>query len=355
MPFESAGPTVFPLLKAPNVAFGIQAQWHGQPLPQLGGMVRDIGFKWTKQQVVWRDIEVSKGVYHWGHLDEIVDYLYSQNIHLMIAVVKAPFWATPTKTDDGTPANPQDFADFLKALASRYQGKIAAYEMWNEANLAAETGGRIDAGFFVEMVKAGYTAVKSADPKIVVVMGAISPTGVNDPQLAVDDLVYLEQIYSYKNGEVRAYFDVLGSHPYGMGNPPDTLWSEGNPGPGDKFNNHDSFYFRRFEQQYAIMERHGDGMKQVWLTEWGWGSDYQVDTTKGYLEFNTVTEQMRADYVTGAITMMRQRHSYIGVTFLWNLNWSVVGNWYDGPSYYSIVNSDYSPRPVYGALKALPK
>jgi polysaccharide biosynthesis protein PslG len=355
VPIESSGPTLYPLLKAPNVALGIQAQWYGQPMDRLAGMVHDIGFKWTKQQVIWRDIEVSKGVYQWGYLDGIVDYLYAQNIHLMIAVVKAPHWATPTKTDDGTPANPQDFADFLTALANRYKGKVAAYELWNEANLAAETGGRINAGFFVELVKAGYLALKAVDRKLVVVMGAISPTGHNDLNIAVDDLLYLEQIYQYKNGEVRAYFDVLGSHPYGMANPPDTLWSEGKPGPGNKFNTHDSFYFRRFEQQYAIMQKYGDGMKQVWLTEWGWGSDYQTDITKGYLEFNTVTEQMRAEYVTGAIVQMRQRNPYIGVTFLWNLNWSVVGNWYDGPSYYSIVNGDYSPRPVYGALKALPK
>ncbi len=349
------GPTIYPMLKAPHVSLGIQAQWYGQPLPKLAGMMQDIGFHWTKQQVIWRDIEVSKGVYHWGQLDEIVNYLNSQNIAIMLAVVKSPHWATPTKTDDGTPEKTQDFADFVSALTSRYKGRVAAYEMWNEANLAAETGNRINPGFFVELVKAGYLAVKSADQNAVVVLGAISPTGVNDPNLAVDDLIYLEQLYKYNNGEVRAYFDVLGSHPYGMGNPPDTLFSEGKKGPGDKFNTHDSFYFRRFEQQYAIMQKYGDGDKQVWLTEWGWGSDYHADATQGYLEFNTVTEQMRADYVTGAIVQMRQRNPYIGVAFLWNLNWSVIGKPYDGPSYYCIINSDYSPRPVYNALKALPK
>ena len=355
VPARSIGPTIHPLLKAPHVSLGIQAQWYGQPLPRLADMVHDIGFKWTKQQVIWRDIEVSKGVYQWGQLDEIVDFLNSQNIYIMLSVVKSPRWATPTGMDDGTPRNPQDYGDFVRALASRYQGKVAAYELWNEANLAAETGRRINAGFFVELLKAGYTAAKSVDQNIVIVMGAVSPTGVNDPNVAVDDLVYLEQVYEYNGGEVRRYFDVLGSHPYGMANPPDTLWSEGKPGPGNKFNTHDSFYFRRFEQHYAIMQRHGDGDKQIWLTEWGWGSDFQSDITKGYLEFNTVTEQMRADYVTGAIRQMRERNPYIGVTFLWNLNWSVIGNWYDGPSYYCIINGDYSPRPVYHALKALPK
>jgi hypothetical protein len=306
--FSSTG---YPYLLGPKVGLGIQAQYYGQPLDRLTGMVNDIGFTWTKQQIVWRDVEVSKGRYEWGQLDEVVDTLNRSRINIMLSVVKSPHWATPTGTDDGTPSNAQDFGDFMRALATRYKGKVLAYELWNEANLAAETGGRINPAFYVQLLKAGYLGVKGIDPSAIVVMGALSPTGVNNPQLAVDDLVYLDQLYKINDGEVRHYFDVLGSHPYGMSNPPDTLWSEGRPGPEPKFFNHDSFYFRRFEQQYAIMQQYGDGDKQVWLSEWGWGSDFRPD---GYQEFNTVTEELRARYVTDAILQMRARNPYIGVT-----------------------------------------
>jgi len=342
----------YPLLQSPKVALGIQAHYYGQPLTRLTDMVKDIGFGWTKQQIVWKDIETSKGQYAWGQLDEIVEHLYGQKIGIMLAVVKSPSWATPNGLDNGTPRDPQDFGNFMRALAARYKGKVSAYELWNEENLAAETGTRIDPAFYVQLLKSGYLGVKQVDPNCVVVLGALSPTGVNDPKVAIDDTVYLERLYQVNNGEVRNYFDVLGAHPYGMSNPPDTLWSDVKPGPEPKFYNHDSFYFRRFEQHYAIMQKYGDGGKQVWLSEWGWGSDFRPD---GYLEFNTVTEEMRARYVTDAILQMRARYPYIGVTFLWNLNWSVIGNWYDGPSHYSIINPTYGPRPVYGALKALPK
>jgi hypothetical protein len=347
--FSSTG---YPYLLGPKVALGIQAQYFGQPLDRLSGMVNDIGFTWTKQQIIWRDVEVSKGRYEWGQLDEVVDTLNRSNIRVMLSVVKSPRWATPSGLDDGTPRDPQDFGDFMRAIATRYKGKVVAYEIWNEENLAAETGGRINPAFYVQLLKAGYLGVKGIDPGAIVVMGALSPTGVNDLNLAVDDLVYLDQLYKVNGGEVRNYFDVLGSHPYGMANPPNTLWSEGKPGPEKKFYNHDSFYFRRFEQHYAIMQQYGDGEKQVWLSEWGWGSDFRPD---GYQEFNTVTEEMRAKFVTDAILQMRQNNPYMGVTFLWNLNWSIVGNWYDGPSHYSIINPDYSKRPVYDALKKLPK
>ncbi len=145
---------------------------------------------------------------------------------------------------------------------------------------------------------------------------------------------------------------MFGAHPYGFSNPPETLISEGKPGPEPKYYEHDSFYFRRFEAHYQIMQRYGDGDKQLWLTEWGFGSDYRPD---GYQEFNTVTEEMRADYVVRAIRMSRQRYPWMGATFLWNLNWSVITPWYSGPAHYCIINGDYSPRPVYYALKALEK
>ena len=32
------------------------------------------------------------------------------------------------------PANPQDYAAFVAALAQRFRGEVAAYEIWNEEN-----------------------------------------------------------------------------------------------------------------------------------------------------------------------------------------------------------------------------
>jgi len=365
------GATGLPILQGAHVGLGIQAQFYGQPHAQLQDMIHDIGFSWVKQQVIWRDIEGEKGVYRWGELDQIVPALADRGTSIMLTVVRSPPWAVPhpapcdgcpagppgNPRDDGTPRNPQDYGDFMRAIAQRYQGRVRAYQLWNEPNLAGEVGGRIDPAFYVEMVKAGYLAVKSVDPQAIVVLGGLASTGVSDPQVAMEDTRYLEQLYAYQGGIVRHYFDVAASHPYGLANPPDTLWSEGKPGPTDKFYDHDSFYFRRFEAHRRIMERHGDGDKQLWLTEWGWGSDKRPG---GHVAFNEIDEQLRARYTIDAILMMRQRYPYLGVTFLWNLNFSVLlppgltPAQYD-PALYAIVNDDYSPRPVYYALQSLPK
>lgn len=347
---ETAPPGSAPVfLSGPQVGLGIQAHWYGQPRDRLTGLIKGLGFTWTKQQVVWKDIEYQPGQYAWGELDTIVDHNYANNTRMLLTVAKSPAWAT-ANGDDGTPQDPATLGRFMQALASRYRGKVAAIEVWNEQNHGGETGGRVDPAHYARMLQASYTGIKAADPNIIVVLGGLAPTGVVDYVRAVDDTVYLDALLAIPG--VRQSYDVLGAHIYPMANPPETLWSEGNPGPGDKFNNHDSFYFRRIEALRRIMVARGEGDKQMWLTEWGWGSDFRPD---GYQEFNTVTEEMRADYEVRAIRMMRERYPWMGVTFLWNLNWSIIDPWYTGPAHYCIINADYSPRAAYFALAALEK
>ena len=45
----------------------------------------------------------------------------------------------------------------------------------------------------------------------------------------------------------------------------------------------------------------------------------------------------------------------MGVMAVWNLNFSTFQDWYTGPAHFSILNPDWTPRPIYQALKNLPK
>jgi hypothetical protein len=62
-----------------------------------------------------------------------------------------PAWARVDGADNGPPDNYNDYGDFLYEMASRYRGRIRAYEIWNEPNLAREWGGQPpDARQYVE-------------------------------------------------------------------------------------------------------------------------------------------------------------------------------------------------------------
>ncbi len=239
----------------------------------------------------------------------------------------------------------------LSKVAERYKGKIHAYEIWNEQNLASETGGRTDPAEYGELLKLAFPAIKASDPGAFVLYGGLTPTGVNDPAVAVEDIVYLQQTYAYNNGEIKRYFDVLGAHPGGQNNPPDRIWPD-NPGPGPGYFDHRSFYFRRIEDLRKVMEQNGDGEKQIWLTEFGWTTKNQA---KGYEYGQYNSEDDQANYLVAAYQLAYNNYPWVGVMFLWNLNFSTVSKPDDEKTPWSILYADYTPRPAYDALKAMPK
>jgi hypothetical protein len=353
-------------LKGPVADNGFNGQFYYQDRGRLLNMVNDLRFNWITQQIEWMGTEIPKGVYYWGELDNVVNDARAHNINVLVSVVKAPSWETGGY--NGFPKDPQDLYDFMKAMADHFKGRVAAWMIYNEENLSGESGD-VNPARYVQVLKAGYLGVKAGDPNAIVVAGALAPTGVNDPQGlrgpgemgVLSDLNYLEQMYQYNNGEVRSYFDVMATHPYGFNNPPEDKWPDNpnmNPqfpvngnGQIDFYNRSDSFYFRRIEEQRAIMEKYGDGEKQMWATEYGWCTDYRPD---GYQECKYNTPDDQGNYLVRAIQFAKKYYPWMGVMFIWNLNFSTFQQWYTGPSHFSIINGDWTPRPAYWALKNRP-
>jgi len=335
-----------PGLKTPSSPdIGLVTEFTNQPRGRLLKMVGDLGVHWIRQPIQWLALESSPNLYDFVGLDILVDDLRLQGVNVLFTVSGSPKWAT-VAGDSGGPRDPADFARFMSALATHFAGRVGAYEIWNEPNLALEWGPRIDAGAYVELLKAATPAIRAADPHAIIVAAALGPTGYNDPKIGIDDVRYLEQLEAYQNGVYRYLADVQGSHPYGYRSAPDLLWPE-NPNTGE-YTSHPSFYFRRIEQQRLAMIRAGDGGRPMWITEFGWGSG-------NFPEFSDVSEETRAQWIVQAVQQTRARYPWVGAMFVWNLNWSVFSPPDTSWGYFSLVNADYSPRPAYNAVKYLSK
>jgi polysaccharide biosynthesis protein PslG len=351
----------FPL-KAKRLGYGFNVQLYYTEKDRVHTMARDAGFNWVRQQVSWEDLQGINRYYAWGELDSVVESAQKNSQKLLLSVAKSPKWASP-KTNRGMPDNPFDFGNLMYMLARRYKGKVQAYEIWNEQNLRGETGGPVNVAQYADLLKQGYSAVKFADPNAIVLFGALTPVGLNDPERAIDDVKYLEQMYAFQGGVLKDYFDVLGAHPGSNANSPDQLFPE-NPGSGrcpplyanqegTCWKNHASFYFRRIEQQYAVMQGNGDGHKQMWLTEFGWST---YNTAEGYEYGQLIDEQTQANYLVRAFEKGRNDYPWMGVMFVWNLNFATLGlPPTDEKVPWAVLNADWSPRPSYLALKAMPK
>jgi len=360
-PTPTPGPTLTPSptpdptfpMHTPYFSFGIDVDLFYKDYDEVLGYVDDLGIEWVRQQVWWEHIEGSKGYYVWDELDNVVEAVGQHHHKLLVSIVRSPGWATEDG-NPGMPADPNDLGDFLYAMASRYRGRIQAYEIWNEQNYAVENAGYVQGpGRYVELLKVAYTRIKEADPLAIVLFGPLTPTGVNDPAIAIDDIAYLEAAYRYQDGVVRNYFDVLAAHVAGTLNPPETLWPD-NPGPGPGWVDHPTHYFRHVENIRKVMEENGDGDKQIWITEFGWASIEGITEVPApgyeYAGYNTAQDQ--ADYLVRALEMGRTTYQpWMGAMFIWNLNFARTNPPDDQKSAFGLIDPAGNPRPAYHAVK----
>ena len=194
-----------------GVHVGDQGQGYGFNVDAIGldsgskdtmfGKVYGAQFGWIRQQVRWSSYEPAKGQFgnnYVAQLDALINAAAAKGVNIMLSPVSSPDWAGAA---GGLPRNPQDFADFIGFMANRYKGKVPAYEIWNEENYAVETGGAVDlndpGAAYLPILKAGYQTLKASDPKITVVFGGMTPTGVTGAtrSVAIDEVQYLQQMY----------------------------------------------------------------------------------------------------------------------------------------------------------------
>ena len=333
---------------------------------QTAGALADAGFGWSRFQLVWRDFEQSPGAYDWLPLDTRIAAARAAGTRIVLTIVKPPAWASPPGQPGGYAENTTPLYTMLTEVASRYRGQVQAYELGNEPNLASEVGGEVNVSGFYEFVKAGYLAIKRTDPTAIVVLSGLLATDAEDPHLAVSAPSFLRQLYAYQDGAIAKYFDALGFHPAGTANAPELHFPE-QPGSGacppelasaaPCYRNAPDFYFRQVEDLRAIMEAHGEWAKQIWLTEFGWDScDGQFAPT-GYEYCHLISEAQQADYTLRAIAYAREHWPWIGVMLLWNLNFATIQDIPTGHEMvgWSALRSDWTPRPLYDAISALPK
>jgi LysM repeat protein len=331
--------------------YGIEAFLVDQEIAPLAGDISDIGMRWVKQTINWRDFEPVKGDIDFATLDEIVEGLNSAGIRILLTITAAPAWARSSNVENGPPDRFSDYADFVSALAGRYAGKVQAYEVWNEPNLRREWNSAahpIGAASYYGLLQAAYAAIKAADPSALVISAGLAPTGFNDGVNAIDDRLYLRNLYSLGLGEVS---DAIGAHPLGWANPPDAVCCVAPVGVETHFEN-PSFYFLNTLNDYRqIMVEANDGSTPIWVTKFGWGTSEDTDPPSAnnvFLTYTSLGEQ--AVYVPQGFERGAEL-GFIGPMFVDNLNGCAINN--TEACAYSFIGPDGQPRPVYQAVSDL--
>jgi len=222
------------------------------PAVQFGSM-RPAGVSWIA-------LEPAKGQYDWESLDFWVKQAQEKNVQLDYLFLNTPRWAS-TRPDEpcngkrtgcAAPPNPADWEDFVRALVTRYKGRIASYELWNEPNATAYWSGT--AQQMTVLAARAYPIIKSIDPNAIVVSPSASSTGWPTPHD-----VWLDQYLSAGGGK---YADAIAWHGYAGRNDRPALPAED--------------LARQIEALHVVLDRHHLGQMPIWDTEGGWGRNEQL-------------------------------------------------------------------------------
>lgn len=343
------------LFNSPEYGVHLSQWWHvDDVLPRDLALTQEMGFGWVKQVFSWRDIEGhAKGEYDWYRPDRIVEQADAAGLKLLVRIDREPLWTVqpylPDEriTENQPPYNYQDLGDFCFAMAQRYKGRIAAYQVWNEPNLSREWGEQPpNPTEYTELLRVCYEGIKTADPEAIVVSAGLAPTGTGLPAAMPDD-EFLQGMY---DAGAANYFDALGLNAPGYKAPPELAPEEG---LNQEWGGHRWNVFRHVEDMRAIMVANGDEETQVVILETGWILYQEIHQS---YTWHGVTEQQQAEYLVGAYQFARENwQPWIGPIFtiyMADATWTPEGH---EQYWWSIVLPDGTPRQAFFALKAMPK
>ena len=250
----------------------------------------------------WGALEPEKGKFDWHSLDTWASQAQAHHTGLDYVFLNVPQWAS-TQPDEScyngphgcaAPPHPEDWDEFVTAIATRYKGKISSYELWNEPNASGYWTGTPKQ--MVDMASRAYKIIKTIDPNALVVCPSASSTGWPSP---AD--VWLDQYLAAGGGK---YADVIGWHGYSGRNdrpslPPEDL-------------------ARQINVMKAVLAKYRLSNLPLWNTEGGWGKNSQLPS-----------DDQQADFIVKWFLIQFTNGISRAYWYQWdNANWGTL--WTDG-------------------------
>jgi len=181
-------------------------------LPARVALLQQTGARVTRVDLYWstaaptrpaNPTDPNDPAYNWAWADAMFSQLQTAKITPIVTTWNAPGWATGgtqgvagVAWNSKAPTSAQDFADFMQAVATRYNGKtnipgvgpvmVKFYEVWNEPNLQIymypqyQAGKPVAGALYAKMVNLTTPVVKAANPSAVVIAAVTGPKGGND-------------------------------------------------------------------------------------------------------------------------------------------------------------------------------
>jgi O-antigen ligase len=326
----------FPGPPPADAGFGVNVsleQYAPEDLPRILGLVKDAGFTWVRQRFPWAELEPQAGQYDWARWDLIVQAVRQQGLQITAVVDTSPAWARRPADRDNRLAPPQyvtPYGLFVRALAQRYAGQIAAYQVWDQPNIAPCWGaGNVDPAAYTRLLKLAAAEIRRADPSALVLCAALAPNAEPGGR-NLSDVLFLRAMYA---ADARGSFDVLPSKAYGF-------WT----GPEDRRVDPQVLNLSRLILLREELASQKDRSVPIWAVEFGWNA-LPADWKGRPSPWGTDDAGKQADRTLRAVQRVRSEWTWLGLVCAPNLQPAVPA---DDPQWgFSMLRPDSTPTAFY--------
>lgn len=251
--------------------------------------VRDGGFGWIRCDFAWYDLEPQKGNWNFQGTDRVVELAGSRGVKVLGILGSCPPWANGGNSWNYPPTDLEAWKNYVSTVVSRYRGRVAAWEIWNEENIHAFWQPEPNPAAYVGLLALASAEIRKADPDAIVVMGGVAGL---DPD-------YLNACLALGAAE---HVDAIAYHPYA-----ETIGEEGQPQadflrPKERLCRNIVGFVRNLISLYTQRK------VEIWITEVGW------TTWEGETGVDEVTQ---ADYL--ARTILNYASTEVSKVFVYNL------------------------------------
>jgi hypothetical protein len=216
--------------------------------------------EWVRVDFDWSVAEAERGQFNWDYPDIIVAEAAARGIQVLGVLAFSPEWARPSAEGDSAtirhsrPERMSDWASFARVVTERYASRgVHTWEVWNEPNTRKFWPPRPDHDEYGTLFWVAAEAIREVDRQATILIGGLAPK-FHVPDAEIAPSIYLEQLY--QNGAVKLA-DGIAVHPYTYPVLPTGTPQRAIDG------------FKDLPALRAVMEKHGDGGKKIWITEFG--------------------------------------------------------------------------------------
>lgn len=218
------------------------------------------GMSWLKLQIKWTPGDTAVAIAELEHYDSLqaaIDEAHANGYKILLSITGAAAY----------PQNTINYASYVNFVGDVATLGPDAIEIWNEMNIDFEwPAGQISPAAYVNnMLAPAYQAIKSVNRDILVIGGALAPTGFDNSTNAWADDRYLAGL---RAAGAASYMDCVGVHHNAGATSPNVF--SGHPGGG-----HYSWYFRPTLDLYYNTFA---GQRPLCLTEIGYLSPEGFDS-----------------------------------------------------------------------------